>query len=394
MLKGKNILLGVTGGIACYKSCEIVSRLIKLGANVDVIMTNNATKLVTPKTFESLSQRPVVVDPFQAMPTHNIEHISLAQKADLFVIAPATANVIGKIACGIADDMLTTTFIASSGSIKLIAPAMNTGMYNNPIVQSNLAKLKDFGCHFADATCGRLACGDVGIGKMSEPESIVSKIVELLTPNSDLAGRRVLVTCGGTEEAIDAVRVITNHSSGKMGIAIAQECLSRGAAVTLVYGNISVAIPGGVYEVPVTSTDDMYLAVMDNVESSDYIIMAAAPSDYKPKVQSIEKIKSNTLTLELVKNVDIAKAVGGIKGDKKLIIFSAETSDLISNATDKLSRKCADMVVANDVTVVGAGFNVDTNIVTIIDKNGNITPYDIMLKTDVAKVIVDSMIKL
>ena len=394
MLTGKNVLLGVTGGIACYKSCEIVSRLIKLGANVDVIMTNNATKLVTAKTFESLSQRPVVVDPFQAMPTHNIEHISLAQKADIFVIAPATANIIGKIACGIADDMLTTTFVASTDSIKLIAPAMNTGMYNNPIIQSNMAKLKSFGYHFADATSGRLACGDVGMGKMSEPETIVARIVELLTPSTDLVSKRVLITCGGTEEAIDAVRVITNHSSGKMGIAIASECLARGASVTLVYGNISVAIPSGISEVSVTSTDDMHRAVMDNVDACDYIIMAAAPSDYKPKVQSMDKIKSETLTLELVKNVDIAKAVGSIKGDKKLVIFSAETSDLIANATAKLSRKCADMVVANDVTAVGAGFNVDTNIVTIIDNNGTITPYDIMLKTEVAKVIVDSMIKL
>ena len=394
MLKGKNILLGVTGGIACYKSCEIVSRLVKLGANVDVIMTNNATKFVAPKTFESLSHRPVVTDTFSPVQSFNIEHISLAQKADLILIAPATANVIGKIACGIADDMLTTTVMASTNSIKLIAPAMNTGMFNNMIFQFNMNTLKGYGYHFEEPTSGRLACGDVGVGKMQEPEILVERVVQLLSRTRDLEGKKVLITCGGTEEAIDAVRVITNHSSGKMGIAIASECHARGAIVKLVYGSVSVCIPNEFSSVYVISTDDMYNAVIDNTADSDYIIMAAAPSDYKPVVCSNEKIKSKTITLELVKNVDIARAVGKIKGDKKLIIFSAETSNLIENASNKLVSKNADMVVANDVTVKGAGFNVDTNIVTIINTIGQVVPYDIMPKTEVATVIVDSMLKL
>ncbi len=393
MLSGKNIVLGVTGGIACYKACDIVSRLVKLGACVDVIMTKNATEFVSPKTFESLSHRQVVVDTFQKIEKFEIEHISLAQKADLFLIAPATYNIIGKIANGIADDMLTTTIAAAKRAIKVICPAMNTNMYTNEICISNLKKLKELGFVQVQPISGRLACGDIGVGKMQEPDVIVKKVCELLCGKQDLAGKKVLITCGGTEEAIDAVRVITNHSSGKMGIAICKECKKRGAQVTLVAGKVSVKIPELDKVVVVSTTMQMYDAVLDNSKVADYVIMAAAPSDYRPKQVASNKIKSENLVLELVKNPDIAAAVGKNKMDTKLVIFSAETENLIENAKGKLAKKNADMVVANDVTKEGAGFNVDSNIVTIITKN-SVKDFDKMSKDDVAKIIVDNMLDL
>lgn len=393
MLSGKNIVLGVTGGIACYKACDIVSRLVKLGACVDVIMTKNATEFVSPKTFESLSHRQVVVDTFQKIEKFEIEHISLAQKADLFLIAPATYNIIGKIANGIADDMLTTTIAAAKRAIKVICPAMNTNMYTNEICISNLKKLKELGFVQVQPISGRLACGDIGVGKMQEPDVIVKKVCELLCGKQDLAGKKVLITCGGTEEAIDAVRVITNHSSGKMGIAICKECKKRGAQVTLVAGKVSVKIPELDKVVGVSTTMQMYDAVLDNSKVADYVIMAAAPSDYRPKQVASNKIKSENLVLELVKNPDIAAAVGKNKKDTKLVIFSAETENLIENAKGKLAKKNADMVVANDVTKEGAGFNVDSNIVTIITKN-SVKDFDKMSKDDVAKIIVDNMLDL
>ena len=393
MLSGKNIVLGVTGGIACYKACDIVSRLVKLGACVDVIMTKNATEFVSPKTFESLSHRQVVVDTFQKIEKFEIEHISLAQKADLFLIAPATYNIIGKIANGIADDMLTTTIAAAKRAIKVICPAMNTNMYTNEICISNLKKLKELGFVQVQPISGRLACGDKGVGKLQEPDVIVKKVCELLCGKQDLAGKKVLITCGGTEEAIDAVRVITNHSSGKMGIAICKECKKRGAQVTLVAGKVSVKIPELDKVVVVSTTMQMYDAVLDNSKVADYVIMAAAPSDYRPKQVASNKIKSENLVLELVKNPDIAAAVGKNKMDTKLVIFSAETENLIENAKGKLAKKNADMVVANDVTKEGAGFNVDSNIVTIITKN-SVKDFDKMSKDDVAKIIVDNMLDL
>ena len=393
MLSGKNIVLGVTGGIACYKACDIVSRLVKLGACVDVIMTKNATEFVSPKTFESLSHRQVVVDTFQKIEKFEIEHISLAQKADLFLIAPATYNIIGKIANGIADDMLTTTIAAAKRAIKVICPAMNTNMYTNEICISNLKKLKELGFVQVQPISGRLACGDIGVGKMQEPDVIVKKVCELLCGKQDLTGKRVLITCGGTEEAIDSVRVITNHSSGKMGIAICKECKKRGAQVTLVAGKVSVKIPELDKVVGVSTTMQMYDAVLDNSKVADYVIMAAAPSDYRPKQVASNKIKSENLVLELVKNPDIAAAVGKNKMDTKLVIFSAETENLIENAKGKLAKKNADMVVANDVTKEGAGFNVDSNIVTIITKN-SVKDFDKMSKDDVAKIIVDNMLDL
>lgn len=393
MLSGKNIVLGVTGGIACYKACDIVSRLVKLGANVDVIMTKNATEFVSPKTFESLSHRPVIVDTFQKIEKFEIEHISLAKKADLFLISPCTYNVIGKIANGIADDMLTTTIAAAKNAIKVICPAMNTNMYTNEVCKQNLQKLKELGFIEIEPVSGRLACGDIGTGKMQEPNVIVDKVCELLCGKQDLAGKKVLISCGGTEESIDAVRVITNHSSGKMGIAIANECKRRGAQVVLVAGKVSVNIPSFNKVLQVKTTMDMYNQVMENYAECDYIIMAAAPSDYRPKEVAQNKIKSENLVLELVKNPDIAAAVGKVKGDRKLIIFSAETENLIANATGKLEKKHADMVVANDVTQAGAGFNVDTNIVNIITKD-KIQNFDIMTKKEVAKIIVDNMLSI
>ncbi len=393
MLSGKNIVLGVTGGIACYKACDIVSRLVKLGACVDVIMTKNATEFVSPKTFESLSHRQVVVDTFQKIEKFEIEHISLAQKADLFLIAPATYNIIGKIANGIADDMLTTTIAAAKRAIKVVCPAMNTNMYTNEVCINNLKKLKELGFVQVQPISGRLACGDIGVGKMQEPDVIVKKVCELLCGKQDLAGKKVLITCGGTEEAIDAVRVITNHSSGKMGIAICKECKKRGAQVTLVAGKVSVKIPELDKVVGVSTTMQMYDAVLDNSKVADYVIMAAAPSDYRPKQVASNKIKSENLVLELVKNPDIAAAVGKNKMDTKLVIFSAETENLIENAKGKLAKKNADMVVANDVTKEGAGFNVDSNIVTIITKN-SVKDFDKMSKDDVAKIIVDNMLDL
>lgn len=391
MLKGKNVVLGVTGGIACYKACEIVSSLVKLGATVDVIMTKNACEFVSPKTFESLSHRPVVVDTFERIKALEIGHISLAQKADLLLIAPCTYNVIGKLANGIADDMLTTTVAACKRAIKVICPAMNTNMYLNQVCQDNLKRLETLGFVEIAPISGRLACGDIGTGKMQEPEYIVEKVCEMLLPNQDLLGQNVLITCGGTEEAIDAVRVITNHSSGKMGVAIAKECKARGANVTLICGKVSVDIPKMDSVVSVKTTEQMKDAVMQNYQANDYIIMAAAPSDYRPKVVSENKIKAETLTLELVKNPDIAKVVGEVKGDRKLVIFSAETTDLLENAKLKLKKKNADMVIANDVTKAGAGFNVDTNIISII-KGDKVQNFDIMTKDKVAKVIVDNMI--
>lgn len=391
MLSCKNIVLGVTGGIACYKACEIVSRLVKLGANVDVIMTKNATQFVSPKTFESLSHAPVVVDTFQKIEKFEIEHISLAQKADAFLIAPATYNVIGKIANGIADDMLTTTIAASKRAVKIICPAMNTNMYTNPVCKQNLDKLSALGFVEIQPISGRLACGDVGTGKMQEPEVIVDQLCKILCKKQDLANKTVLITCGGTEEAIDAVRVITNHSSGKMGVAIAKECLERGANVTIVAGRVSVNIPNKCNILRVKSTEQMYEAVMQNYVTADYIIMAAAPSDYRPKSISTQKIKSENLVLELVKNPDIAAAVGAVKENRKLVIFSAETENLLENAKGKLKKKNADMVVANDVTKEGAGFDVDTNIVSIICGK-NVESFDKMTKTEVAKVIVDRML--
>ena len=392
MLYGKNIVLGVTGCIAAYKSCDIVSRLKKLGANVDVIMTDNACQFVMPLSFETLSGNAVVTNTFKRETEYDVKHVSLAKKADLFLVAPATANIIGKFAGGIADDMLSTTYMASKAP-KVVCPAMNTNMYESEAVQKNIAILKDRGVTIVDAIEGRLACGDTGKGKMAEPSDIVKIVEDILQPIQDYKGKRVLVTAGSTEEPIDGVRVITNHSSGKMGVAIAKALADRGAEVTLVRGKMSVDTPNCVYkEVKVNTTDELLDAVKSNMDN-DIFIMAAAPADYKVKNKSASKIKAESLTLELEKNPDVAKYVGENKGDKMLVIFSAETENLIENAKGKLAKKNADFVVANDVTQDGAGFFGDTNIATIIGKTGFSVESGLVLKDKLAHLILDTIKK-
>lgn len=393
MLSNFNVLLGVSGGIACYKACEVVSRLKKLNAGVDVVMTKHATEFVAPLTFETLSNRPVVSDMFSREREWEVEHIALAKKADLCIIAPATANIISKLAEGIADDMLTTTYLALKCPV-IIAPAMNTNMYENPVIKTNLEKLRKSGVIVVDSAEGRLACGDVGKGKMAEPLDIVAKAVEVLCPKRDYAGKRVLVTAGATRENIDGVRFITNRSSGKMGIEIAKAAVKRGAEVVLVKGLVQVGVPSYISKVvAVESTEQMYEAVMANYKDCDVIIKAAAPSDYRPKEKITDKLKGEEITLELVKNPDIAKAVGKEKGERKLVVFCAETRELMESAMKKLADKNADMVVANDVTMQGAGFDSDTNIVTIAKKDGFLKSYPVMPKSQVAGVILDEIYK-
>lgn len=393
MLYGKNVVLGVSGGIAAYKSCEIVSRFVKLGANVDVIMTEHAEEFVTPLTFETLSNNRVVRGMFEERTEHDVRHVSLAKKADALIVAPATANVIAKFAQGIADDMLSTTWLACKG-LKVIAPAMNTAMYEDEATVSNLQILRSRGVVVIEPATGRLACGDTGKGKMAEPADIVGEVQSLLQPVRDFDGKTVLVTSGATEEYIDGVRVITNHSSGKMGCAIARAAAERGAKVVLVHGNMSVPVPENVAKsVAVKSTEEMMKAVLAEVSASDVVIMAAAPADYKVKNTFTQKIKSETLTLEFVKNPDIAAEVGKIKGDRILVIFSAETENLLKNAKGKLAKKNADLAVANDVTREGAGFFVDTNAATIIDRDGNAQEYGVMPKTELADIILSAVAK-
>lgn len=393
MLSNFNVLLGVSGGIACYKSCDIVSRLKKLGAGVDVVMTSHATEFVSPLTFETLSARRVVVDMFDTDRQWEVEHISLAKKADICVIAPATANVIAKLADGIADDMLTTTCLALKCPI-IIAPAMNTNMYDSPTVRDNLKKLRRRGVIIVDPVEGRLACGDSGKGKMAEPADIVNEVIYRLLPKRDYEGKKVLVTAGATRENIDGVRFITNRSSGKMGIEIAKEVVKRGGEVVLVKGLVQVEVPKYITKViSVESTAQMYDAVMANYSDCDMIIKAAAPSDYRPAAEIRQKLKGDEITLHLVKNPDIAKAVGQVKEHRKLIIFSAETQNLFTYAKDKLADKNADMVVANDVTEKGAGFDVDTNVVTLIKRNGMRKCYPVLSKSKVAGIILDEALK-
>lgn len=369
MLDGKTIVFGVTGGIAAYKSCEAVSRLRKLGATVCVIMTKNATEFVAPMTFETLSNQPCVTDTFARPERWEVEHVSLAKRADLFVIAPATANIMAKLAHGLADDMLSTTCLATRAPI-LIAPAMNTGMWENVATQQNLQILKSRGMHFVGPEGGYLACGDVGAGRMSEPAQIVERCVQLLTEKNDLASLRVLVTAGPTCENIDPVRYITNRSSGKMGYAIAEAAQRRGAQVTLVTGPVAIAAPQGVHTVPIRTTAELLDAMLKLAPEQDMIIQAAAPADYRAQQVAPQKLKKQgdgALTLTFVPNPDVAKAVGENKKDGQILVgFAAETQNAIENARKKLDSKHLDMIVANDVTLPGAGFDVDTNIAALI----------------------------
>lgn len=395
MLKGKTIVLGVTGGISAYKSIDLVSRLKKLGADIHVIMTEAATKLVTPLSFQTLSQNVVVVDTFQNIKYWEVEHISLAQKADLFVVAPATANIIGKIANGIADDMLSTTIMATKAP-KLIVPAMNTQMYLNPIVEGNMKKLRDLGYYLMQPESGHLACGDVGIGKLPSPMAIEQEIVSFFSKNMDLKEKKILITAGPTREPIDPVRYITNHSSGKMGYALAAQAQSRGAEVMLVSGPTSLEVPKGIEYYPVTTAKEMYNKVMELYRSAHIIIKAAAVADYSPNEISNQKIKKNSseISLSLRKNFDIAYELGKVKENRILIGFAAETENLINNAKTKILKKNLDFIVANDLTQEGAGFRGDTNIVKIINKSGNTISLPKMSKEEVANTILDEAIKI
>ena len=393
MLKDKTVVIGVSGGIAVYKTLDVVSRLRKLGVNVNVIMTKSATEFVTPLSFQSLSQNYVVCDMFEDPKTWDVEHISLAKRADVFLIAPATANVIGKIANGIADDMLTTTVMATKAKV-LIAPAMNTNMYENPILQRNINTLKELGYNFVEPESGRLACGDTGKGKLASPETIVDEVVKLLSKGQDFKGKSIIVTAGPTVESIDPMRYITNRSTGKMGYSIAKEAIERGADVTLITGPTNLTPPQNLKKlVKIESAKDMYEAVLENLDENDVVIKSAAVADYKPKNYSNKKIKKSDddLVIELDRNKDIAQEIGKIKNNKILVGFAAETNDLIENASLKIKKKNLDFIVANDLTKEGAGFGVDTNIVKIIDKEGNITEYPKMKKEEVANIILDKI---
>lgn len=390
MLKGKTVLLGVTGSIAAYKIASLASMLVKQHACVHVIMTQNATNFIHPITFETLTGNKCVVDTFDRNFEFQVEHVSLAKQADVVLVAPASANVIGKLACGIADDMLTTTLLACKAPI-LISPAMNTAMYENPIVQDNLKKLENYGMQIIDPACGYLACGDTGAGKMPEPELLFAHIERVIACDKDMIGKRVLVTAGATREALDPVRFLTNHSTGKMGYAIAHAAMLRGASVVLVSGQTALTPPIGVELVSVESAQEMYEAVDERFDAQDIIIMSAAVADYRPKQCATEKIKKkgDVLSLDLERTTDIIGTVGARKRtDQFLCGFSMETENLIENSKEKLSKKHMDLIVANSLRTEGAGFGVDTNIVTLIREN-SIQELPIMSKAEVAHHILD-----
>lgn len=391
-LADKHIILGVTGGIAAYKACELTSRLRKAGADVHVIMTEHACKFVCPQTFETLSNNPVVYDMFDPRTPAGNDHLTLAAMADLVIIAPATANIMGKIANGIADDMLTATILATKAPL-FIAPAMNTGMWNNEVTQQNAVVLKERGVTFIGPDGGFLACGDTGKGRMSEPSVIFQSIQTYFSVQEhDLTGVRVLVTAGPTIEPIDPVRYITNRSTGKMGYAIATAAAARGAEVTLLSGPVSLSVPEGIRVVPFTNTASLYDAMMSEAPNQDVIIQSAAPADFTPADYSPVKIKKNSkseMTITLKPTPDVAEAIGKIKKNGQVFVgFAAETDHVTDNAGKKLTKKNLDMIVANDVTKAGAGFGTDTNIVTLITKDG-MTDYPMMTKHEVAMLILD-----
>ena len=390
MLKDKNIVLGVTGGIAAYKACDLVSRLKKQGALVRVVLTANGAKFVPPLTFETLSSNPVVTDTFE--PRKSLEHVSLAKWADAFVIAPASANCLAKLANGIADDLLSTTALAMTAPL-LIAPAMNANMWRHPATQANFRLLLERGAKTVGPMSGHLACGDDDVGRMAEPEQIVEALDALLNPRRDFEGRHVLVTAGPTVERIDPVRYITNRSSGKMGYAIAEAARDRGAEVVLVSGPVNLAAPEGVEVVNSESSAELCAAVLARGDWADVVIQAAAPADYTPVNVSDTKIKKTGagMMLELKNTTDIAKTLGERKHPGQVLVaFAAETDRVLENAKGKLEKKNADLIVANDVTRPGAGFGVDTNAVTLITRQDeNALP--VMSKRDVADAILDKV---
>ena len=390
MLTGKTIVLGVTGGIAAYKSANLASMLVKLNADVHVIMTHNATHFITPMTFETLTNNKCIVDTFDRNFSFDVKHVSLAKKGDLFVVAPCTANVIGKLAHGICDDMLTTTMLATKAP-KLIAPAMNTGMWENPILQDNLLKLKGYGYHIIDPIIGRLACGDTGTGKMNSEEVIVEHILTFMAKEHDLKGKRFLITAGPTQEAIDPVRYITNHSSGKMGYAIAKMARLRGAEVTLVYGPVNIRPFEGVDVVPVVSAQDMFQAITSRSGEADVVIMCSAVADYTPAVYSDQKVKKHDdeMAILLTRTQDILGWLGEHKSaNQTLVGFSMETENLIENSRAKLLKKHADLICANSIAGGQTGFAVDTNKVTLIT-NETVTELPLCSKEETADKILD-----
>ncbi|HOK62472.1 MAG TPA: bifunctional phosphopantothenoylcysteine decarboxylase/phosphopantothenate--cysteine ligase CoaBC [Soehngenia sp.] len=392
MLDNKNIIIGVTGGIAIYKTLDLISKLKKENANVEVIMTKAATEFITPLTFQTMSQNRVHFDMFGLVNEMEVEHISLAKKADVILVAPATANTIGKIANGIADNLLTTVIMATSKKV-VFAPAMNTQMYKNPILQNNISRLRELGYEFINPGEGRLACGDEGTGKMAEPLQIIEYLKSFFT-EKDLIGKKIIITAGPTQEAIDPVRYITNRSSGKMGYAIAKEAIRRGADVVLIAGPTDLDIPDGVKFERITTTQEMLEKINLYFDDADVLIKAAAPSDYKPTHFSDKKIKKeigkDIMEIDFEKNPDIAAYFGAKKKKNQLIVgFAAETDDLLENATKKIQTKNLDFIIANDVTMEGAGFEVDTNIVSIIYKDGTIENLPIMEKSELAKIIID-----
>lgn len=394
MLKGKNVVLGVTGSIAAYKIANLASALVKLHADVTVIMTQNATNFINPITFETLTGNKCLVDTFDRNFQYSVEHVSLAKKADIFMVAPASANVIGKMANGIADDMLTTTILACKCP-KLVSPAMNTNMYENRLVQDNLEKLRNYGFEVIDPASGYLACGDIGAGKMPEPEVLLAYILRELAHEKDMKGKKVLVTAGPTREKLDPVRFISNHSTGKMGYAIAENCMRRGAEVTLVSGPVSIAPPLFVEVISVVSAADMAEAVKARSGEQDIIIKTAAVADYRPAHPAEEKIKkkSSDSTLELERTEDILAYLGAHRREKQFICgFSMETENMLENSRAKLDKKNVDMIVANNLKVSGAGFGTDTNVVTLITRD-ICKELELMSKADVAEAIVTEILE-
>ncbi len=389
MLQGKSIVLGVSGGIAVYKVVELLRLLTKAGADVHVIMSKSAQEFVTPLTFQALSGNPVHTDLFSLYQEQEIDHISLADRADLFVLAPATANLVGKIAQGLADDLLTTSIMATKAPV-LIVPAMNSNMYENPVYQRNQESLTDYGYHILEPISGSLACGWVGKGKLPDPVMIFDAAISVLTPK-DLVGCHLLVTAGPTQEEIDPVRYISNYSSGKMGFAIAAAAQQRGAQVTLIAGPTNLTVPVGVRCFPIFSAEEMRSAVFDQVESVDVVIKAAAVADYRPVNRASQKMKktADQSTLHLEKNHDILAELGQQKEGRVLVGFAAETERLMAHAAEKLQNKNLDLIVANDITCEGAGFDVDTNIVRLLHADGRVEELELMSKFEVAQQLLD-----